>query len=72
VLSQNNNLLKPPITLRLAIPASQCGSLIGKAGAKIKEIRDVRYTNYIFAYFKFHKYSVDSYKCLHVDTCRTE
>lgn len=41
VLSQNNNLPKPPITLRLAIPASQCGSLIGKAGAKIKEIRDV-------------------------------
>ncbi|KAH0630027.1 hypothetical protein JD844_012588 [Phrynosoma platyrhinos] len=31
---------KPPVTLRLVIPASQCGSLIGKAGAKIKEIRE--------------------------------
>uniref|UniRef100_A0A3B3VGI2 Poly(rC) binding protein 4 n=1 Tax=Poecilia latipinna TaxID=48699 RepID=A0A3B3VGI2_9TELE len=33
---------KPPVTLRLVIPASQCGSLIGKGGAKIKEIREVR------------------------------
>ena len=32
---------RPPITLRLIVPASQCGSLIGKAGAKIKEIREV-------------------------------
>lgn len=32
---------KPPVTLRLVIPASQCGSLIGKGGAKIKEIREV-------------------------------
>uniref|UniRef100_A0A8C3TAJ5 Poly(rC) binding protein 4 n=1 Tax=Chelydra serpentina TaxID=8475 RepID=A0A8C3TAJ5_CHESE len=31
---------KPPVTLRLVIPASQCGSLIGKAGTKIKEIRE--------------------------------
>ncbi|KAF7636611.1 hypothetical protein Mgra_00004009 [Meloidogyne graminicola] len=31
---------KPPITLRLIIPASQCGSLIGKGGSKIREIRD--------------------------------
>nr|XP_034961974.1 poly(rC)-binding protein 4 [Zootoca vivipara]XP_034961975.1 poly(rC)-binding protein 4 [Zootoca vivipara] len=31
---------RPPVTLRLVIPASQCGSLIGKAGAKIKEIRE--------------------------------
>uniref|UniRef100_A0A8C5T8N4 K Homology domain-containing protein n=1 Tax=Malurus cyaneus samueli TaxID=2593467 RepID=A0A8C5T8N4_9PASS len=31
-----------PVTLRLVIPASQCGSLIGKAGAKIREIREVR------------------------------
>lgn len=29
------------MTLRLVIPASQCGSLIGKAGAKIREIREV-------------------------------
>lgn len=32
---------RPPVTLRLVIPASQCGSLIGKAGTKIKEIREV-------------------------------
>ncbi|CAK5091167.1 unnamed protein product [Meloidogyne enterolobii] len=32
--------IKPPITLRLIIPASQCGSLIGKGGSKIREIRD--------------------------------
>nr|XP_020854572.1 poly(rC)-binding protein 4 isoform X3 [Phascolarctos cinereus] len=34
------SISKPPVTLRLVIPASQCGSLIGKAGAKIKEIRE--------------------------------
>uniref|UniRef100_A0A8C9JQI0 Poly(rC) binding protein 3 n=1 Tax=Panthera tigris altaica TaxID=74533 RepID=A0A8C9JQI0_PANTA len=32
---------KPPVTLRLGVPASQCGSLIGKGGSKIKEIREV-------------------------------
>ncbi|XP_044143844.1 poly(rC)-binding protein 2 isoform X3 [Bufo gargarizans] len=31
---------KPPVTLRLVVPASQCGSLIGKGGCKIKEIRE--------------------------------
>ncbi|KPP60083.1 poly(rC)-binding protein 4-like [Scleropages formosus] len=31
---------RPPITLRLVIPTSQCGSLIGKGGSKIKEIRE--------------------------------
>lgn len=31
----------PPITLRLIVPASQCGSIIGKGGSKIKEIREV-------------------------------
>lgn len=30
-----------PLTLRLAVPASQCGSIIGKQGAKVKEIRDL-------------------------------
>ena len=29
------------LTLRLAVPASQCGSIIGKQGAKVKEIRDL-------------------------------
>ena len=33
---------KPPVTIRLIVPASQCGSLIGKGGSKIKEIREVR------------------------------
>ena len=32
---------QPPITLRLIVPISQCGSLIGKAGSKIMEMRDI-------------------------------
>jgi len=32
---------RPPITFRLVVPASQCGSLIGKGGSKIKEVREV-------------------------------
>jgi transcription antitermination factor NusA-like protein len=35
------NVPKPPVTLRLIVPASQCGSLIGQGGSKIKEIREV-------------------------------
>ena len=35
------NVPRPPITFRLVVPASQCGSLIGKGGSKIKEIREV-------------------------------
>ncbi|XP_072290433.1 poly(rC)-binding protein 3 isoform X1 [Eucyclogobius newberryi] len=31
---------KPPVTLRLVVPASQCGSLIGKGGSKIKDMRE--------------------------------
>ncbi|XP_041458243.1 poly(rC)-binding protein 3-like isoform X2 [Lytechinus variegatus] len=31
---------KPPVSLRLIVPTSQCGSLIGKGGAKIKDIRE--------------------------------
>ncbi|XP_037034933.1 poly(rC)-binding protein 3 isoform X3 [Bradysia coprophila] len=31
---------KTQIPIRLIVPASQCGSLIGKGGSKIKEIRD--------------------------------
>merc|ERR1719150_1005423 len=30
-----------PLILRLCVPAAQCGSIIGKQGAKIKEIRDI-------------------------------
>ena len=36
-----NSVPKPPITMRLIVPATQCGSLIGKGGSKIKEIREV-------------------------------
>jgi poly(rC)-binding protein 2/3/4 len=36
-----NGIPKPPITMRLIIPATQCGSIIGKGGIKIKEIREV-------------------------------
>merc|ERR1711936_941732 len=32
---------RPPIPFRLVVPASQCGSLIGKGGSKIKEIREI-------------------------------
>uniref|UniRef100_V5G5P0 Poly(RC)-binding protein n=1 Tax=Anoplophora glabripennis TaxID=217634 RepID=V5G5P0_ANOGL len=39
--SGSSGVPRPPITLRLVVPASQCGSLIGKAGSKIKEIREV-------------------------------
>ncbi|CAF98973.1 unnamed protein product, partial [Tetraodon nigroviridis] len=40
--SMSNSLAtsKPPVTLRLVVPASQCGSLIGKGGSKIKEMRE--------------------------------
>ncbi|XP_045141268.1 poly(rC)-binding protein 2-like [Echinops telfairi] len=31
---------RPPVTLRLVVPASQCGSLLGKGGCKIKDIRE--------------------------------
>ncbi|KAK7872039.1 hypothetical protein R5R35_004549 [Gryllus longicercus] len=37
----SSGIPRPPITLRLIVPASQCGSLIGKGGSKIKEIREV-------------------------------
>lgn len=33
------------LVLRLAVPAAQCGSIIGKAGAKIKEIRELTGAN---------------------------
>lgn len=36
-----NNAHHPSVTLRLIVPAGQCGSLIGRGGAKIKEIREL-------------------------------
>lgn len=39
--NNNDNSYHPLVTLRLIVPASQCGSLIGRGGAKIKEIREL-------------------------------
>ncbi|XP_033965989.1 poly(rC)-binding protein 3-like isoform X3 [Pseudochaenichthys georgianus] len=39
-MSNSQATSKPPVTLRLIVPASQCGSLIGKGGSKIKEMRE--------------------------------
>lgn len=41
---------KPPVTLRLVFPGSQCGSLIGKGGSKIKEIREVGPESFSFLF----------------------
>ncbi|CAJ1051262.1 poly(rC)-binding protein 4-like [Xyrichtys novacula] len=40
LLANSSVSSKAPVSLRLVIPASQCGSLIGKGGSKIKEIRE--------------------------------
>ena len=34
-----------PLRIRLAVPSSQCGSIIGKQGSKVKEIRDLTQAN---------------------------
>jgi len=34
------NFSRPPVTMRLLVPNSQCGPLIGKGGSRIKEIRE--------------------------------
>lgn len=39
--NDNASTYHPLVTLRLIIPASQCGSLIGRGGAKIKEVREL-------------------------------
>ena len=39
-LCLHSNLFRP-LKIRIAVPAIQCGSIIGKAGAKVKEIRDL-------------------------------
>ncbi|XP_024433367.2 poly(rC)-binding protein 1-like [Desmodus rotundus] len=31
---------RPPVTLRLVVPAAQCGSLVGNGGCRIEEIRE--------------------------------
>lgn len=39
--SEVTEATSPHVSFRLVIQTSQCGSLIGKGGAKIKEIREV-------------------------------
>lgn len=44
----NSEISCPPVTLRLLVPATQCGSIIGKGGYKIKDIREVNiWINYL-------------------------
>ena len=38
---QPNGAWITPLTIRLLVPACQCGCLIGKGGVKIKELRTV-------------------------------
>lgn len=33
--------MSKPLIIRLAVPASQCGTIIGKQGAKVKELREL-------------------------------
>lgn len=47
-MSNSTATSKPPVTLRIVVPASQCGSLIGKGGCKIKEIREVSVNLFCF------------------------
>ncbi|OQV12570.1 Poly(rC)-binding protein 2, partial [Hypsibius exemplaris] len=42
---QPNAAWTTPLTIRLLVPASQCGCLIGKGGAKIKELRTITGTS---------------------------
>lgn len=65
-MSNSTATSKPPVTMRLVVPASQCGSLIGKGGCKIKEIREVclhMFPNslipfFVYSYFFFQDTSV--------------
>lgn len=40
IASGANTEFSPPVTMRLLVPNSQCGPLIGKGGSRIKEIRE--------------------------------
>lgn len=42
---RKENLSHQSLTLKLIVPATLCGSIIGKAGCKIKEIRDLSCAN---------------------------
>ncbi|KXJ28358.1 poly(rC)-binding protein 3 [Exaiptasia diaphana] len=41
LINNSKSNITPPVTLRLIVPGSQCGSIIGKGGTKIQEIREV-------------------------------
>ena len=43
--SRGSRYRREGVSLKLIVPASQCGSLIGKGGAKIKEIRELSGAN---------------------------
>lgn len=43
--SSSSKEKKEGLSLKLIVPASQCGSLIGKGGSKIKEIREMSGAN---------------------------
>ena len=45
------------ISLRLVIQSSQCGSLIGKGGAKIKEIREVWFDTHTCTHTHTHTHT---------------
>lgn len=51
------------VTFRLIIQSSQCGSLIGKGGAKIKEIREVSLCVFYFGLFEIQTFA----DCLHIE-----
>ena len=49
------------VSLKLIVPASQCGSLIGKGGSKIKEIRELSGANVQVRYYCYWIVIVDSW-----------
>lgn len=54
------------VSFRLVIQSSQCGSLIGKGGSKIKEIREVIHFAFSLTYIKYLHISI-----MHTHTLQT-
>ena len=56
------------VSIRLIIQTSQCGSLIGKGGSRIKEIREVSlpplYYYYYYYYYYYNRLQVLVFKLL--------
>lgn len=48
-MNLSTGIPRPPITLRLILPTSQCGSVIGKGGSNITEIREITGASIIVA-----------------------